>query len=360
MALPRRPRRTDEPARHYVQCGAAEGRDRPALRLGLVPMALPDVAAAVNPLVHYLHYGGVEGATEPLFDGGWYLNVIPMSPPSIPRALPLVRRAEGRDRIPLRHEVVPPAEPGRGPGGATPRPLPGGRSRGGSGPGRASTRAGTWRRIRRQAWRAEPAGSLPARGQEAGLPPRPPGRDSSSAPTRYVCPRPPLGTRLSRLLGPREARRPRRESDRLLPAPVPPIRRTTSGGQGFTEWTNVAGPCRSSRPTSRGCRRARLLRLRCRDPAPAGRAGPELRHPRSASTSLVRGRRLSERPSAVPRRPLPSTSFCVCWANENWFEGVGWLGARGLIPSHSGRRRRYIELRRSSGTPYLRVGGMRC
>jgi hypothetical protein len=69
-----------DPLRHYLQYGAAEGRDPgPLFDTGWYLQQYPDVRAArVNALVHYLRHGAREGRDpNPLFDSDWYLKQHP-------------------------------------------------------------------------------------------------------------------------------------------------------------------------------------------------------------------------------------------------------------------------------------------
>jgi hypothetical protein len=66
-----------DPVRHYLQYGAAEGRDPgPLFDTRWYLQQYPDVrAAGVNPLVHYLRHGATEGRNpNPLFDSDRYLK----------------------------------------------------------------------------------------------------------------------------------------------------------------------------------------------------------------------------------------------------------------------------------------------
>ena len=69
-----------EPVRHYLTCGANEGR-RPCIlfHTAYYLQANPDVAlAGLNPLEHYLAYGAAEGRNpHPLFDAAYYLAAHP-------------------------------------------------------------------------------------------------------------------------------------------------------------------------------------------------------------------------------------------------------------------------------------------
>ena len=63
-------------ARHYLEHGAAEGRNpHPLFDTNFYLEQYPDVAASgINPLVHYMRYGANEGRLpNPLFDTGWYV-----------------------------------------------------------------------------------------------------------------------------------------------------------------------------------------------------------------------------------------------------------------------------------------------
>jgi hypothetical protein len=69
-----------DPVRHYLQYGAAEGRDPgPLFDTRWYLQRYPDVRVArVNPLVHYLRHGATEGRNpNPLFDSDCYLQQRP-------------------------------------------------------------------------------------------------------------------------------------------------------------------------------------------------------------------------------------------------------------------------------------------
>lgn len=68
------------PLVHYLLYGGFEGRDpSPFFDSSWYLAQYPDVeAAGINPLVHYLQHGGVEGADpSPFFDSDWYLAQYP-------------------------------------------------------------------------------------------------------------------------------------------------------------------------------------------------------------------------------------------------------------------------------------------
>ena len=70
------------PLRHYLERGAAEGRDpNPLFDSDWYLQEYPDVAqTGMNPLLHYLRYGALEGRNpQPFFDTRWYLSVTLMS-----------------------------------------------------------------------------------------------------------------------------------------------------------------------------------------------------------------------------------------------------------------------------------------
>ena len=96
-----------DPALHYLEYGASEGRDpNPLFDSDWYLEQYPDVrAAGLNPLIHYLRHGAVEGRDPiPLFDSDWYLYQY--SDVRAAGVNPLVHylrhgAMEGRDPIPL-------------------------------------------------------------------------------------------------------------------------------------------------------------------------------------------------------------------------------------------------------------------